>query len=111
MSFEAGWTHTTYSPVLLLLAALFESLLVVILLTAVRRGAPGHGAGLLAVVVLSPLPLLFLARGHFPLISSWGATYCFGELGLLHAISFLLPPVIGLFTFFNLRPKPLQEQG
>jgi len=111
MSFEAGWSHTTYSPVLLFLAALLESLLVVFLITSVRRKTAGRAGKLLSVIVLSPLPLLFLARGHLPLLSSWGASFCFGELGLVHVISFLLPPAVGLFTLFNLRSKALQEQG
>src|SRR5216684_2711228 len=111
MSFEAGWSHTTYSPVLLLLAGLLESLLVVFLITSVRRRTARHVGKLLSVIVLSPLPLLFLARGHLPLLSSGAVRFCFGELGLVHVISFLLPPTVGLFALFNLRPKALQEQG
>lgn len=63
------------------------------------------------VISLSPLPLLLLAYAHLPLFSSLGggSGFCFGEIGTLHIVSFLLPPSVGLLTLLGLRMKAAGE--
>ena len=109
MSFEAGWSHTTYSPFLFLLAALLESLLVAFLITAMRRKTAGHAGKLLSVIVLSPLPLLFLARGHLPLLSSCQFLSWRARPGARHQL--LATPYRWSLYPLQLRSKALQEQG
>jgi hypothetical protein len=105
MSLESGWNHTTYSPVLLLAAASVVSLGVATILTWAHARRQSGAGWLLLTVALSPLPLLLLSYAHLPMLSSLrsGTGFCFGEIGSLHIVSFLLPPSVGLLTLVGLR--------
>ena len=111
MSVENGGSHTAYSPVLLLMAALAVSLcLGIVVARSTFRQKLGAG-GLLLLIGLSPLPLMLLSYAHLPMLSSLGAGrgFCFGEIGLLHIVSFLLPQSVGLLTLLALRTKAAEE--
>ena len=105
MDVESRWSHTAYSPVLLLMAAVATSLCLGIIIARAHLLQRPRGRWLLLLVGFSPLPLLLLSYAHLPVLSSLsnGSGFCFGEIGAAHFVSFLLPPVVGLLTLVGLR--------
>jgi hypothetical protein len=97
---DPGWTHITYSPTLLLIVSSLYSLATIAVLVSARRllVARVHASRALLpalFVVLSPLPIVFIAREHVPVLGSLPflphASFCFGNPGALHVIAFALP--------------------
>jgi len=99
---DPGWTHTTYSPQLLLVGSCVYSLAIIAVLVAARRFlvASVHASRAFLpalLVVLSPLPMVVIAREHVPVLGSLPflphASFCFGVPGPLHVIALALPVV------------------
>jgi hypothetical protein len=99
---DPGWTHTTYCPSLLLVVSSVYSLVLVALLIGARRTL---GQRLRAnrswlpvlLVVLSPVPVVLVAREHVPVLGSLPflphPSFCFGTPGAAHLIAFALPVI------------------
>jgi hypothetical protein len=96
---DPGWTHTTYSPTLLLVVSSLYSLAVIAALAGVRRILVARSQTLLPalLVILSPLPIVLIAREHVPVLGSLPllprASFCFGNPGALHVIALALPVI------------------
>src|SRR3954447_14010707 len=98
--------HVTYSSVVLLYLGVLDSTIVVALLLTARRlrrvstASPRVPRWPLTAVLLSPLPLLWLAREHLPLVGLLPGfpppRFCFGPPDTRHLVSFLMPLVAGL---------------
>src|SRR2546430_12167722 len=86
MEFSPTFTHTTFSPVLLLLLAIVASGVVTL---CVLRQKWRFGVGL---ALASSAILVWLAGEHVPVVSSFApATFCFGSIALPHIVAFALP--------------------
>jgi hypothetical protein len=119
---ELAWSHTTYSPALLLIGSALYSLALLGFLLAARRPLAARirtGQALLpAILVLfSPLPVLLVAREHLPLIGTLPllppSRFCFGDPGVGHVIAFALPVLTTLASlrFFLLVPPSLASSN
>ena len=95
MDISSGFTHSTQSPVLLLLLAIAASVFVTVL--GLRSRSLGIGAAL-----CSSAFLVLLAGEHVPLVAAIAPRrFCFGDIGVLHILSFALPLATALI---RLRP-------
>ena len=80
-----GFTHSTLSPVLLLLLGLMSSAVVML----VNRRSENVATG---TAFCSSALLVLLASAHVPVISVIAPrSFCFGDIGALHVVSFALP--------------------
>ncbi len=79
-------SHSTFSPLALLLMSVFSSASVV--LNARRRAT----IAAVATAIVSVMFLVFVAGAHIPWIQSFAPrTFCFGDIGAVHFVAFVLP--------------------
>ena len=82
------FSHHTFSPTLLLLLGVFAGLVGGSVAFARHRQA-----GIL-IGALSSAVLIVLAGAHIPVITLIAPrSFCFGDVGVIHAVSFVLPIV------------------
>lgn len=99
MEFDVQWTHTTYSPFLLLAASVLYSVVIAgvgLLVSRLARNTTPLFWIVFAIV--ASVPLLIFGGQHFGFIDQFtSSNYCFGEPGVINGLALVLPCVAVMF--------------